>query len=397
MATAVLDIDLKQLPQKICGLDSYQKALILIRLQGQPIGKALLPVIKGRISGVELQDHLISAAGPLLWERWLQNYLEWDETGTSNSTLPKATVAVCTRDRPEDLRRCLDALMRMPDDQQEFLIIDNCPSTEDTQQLVKNYERVRYIREPRPGLDIARNRAMREAKNEIVAFTDDDAAPDPNWLRAFLRNFNDPLVLCVTGLTMPLELETEAQEWFEQYYPFGRGFRRNVFDSNRHNPLATGRVGAGANMALRRSVLDLVGSFDEALDAGTITRSGGDHEMFARILVAGYRIVYEPTAVSWHRHRRTWEELRQTFYGYGVGVYSLFTRHLLFEREFSILQIALAWFWHDQLPALVRSLLGRPSSVPLDLILAELQGCLAGPWAYISSRRKLQTVRSQNE
>ena len=62
-----------------------------------------------------------------------------------------------------------------------------------------------------------------------------------------------------------------------------------------------------------------VGLFDEALDAGTPTRAGGDNDIFYRLLAAGHRIVYDPAALSWHRHRREWPELRRTVFGYGVA------------------------------------------------------------------------------
>jgi glycosyltransferase involved in cell wall biosynthesis len=388
--TAVLDLDLQQLPPTITVPEHYNRALVLVRLRGQPVGQAMLPVVKGRVGGLELRDALMDTAGWTLWERWLHDYLEWEEAGAMNSAPPTATVAVCTRDRPEDLRCCLEAIMRLPDDGQEVLVVDNCPSTEATRHLVESYVRVRYVREERPGLDIARNRALREARHEVVAFIDDDAVPDPGWLRALLRNFDEPSVLCVTGLTMPLELETKAQEWFERYSTFVRGFRRTVFDKDNINPLAGGRVGAGANMALRRSLIEFVGLFDEALDVGTPTRSGGDTEMFSRILARGYRIVYDPAALNWHRHRRTWEELRQTLYSYGVGVYAFWTCKLLFERELTVPKLAWDWLWHTQLPALVRSLRKRPDSMPLDLLLAELRGCVVGPRAYLSTRRRLR-------
>jgi glycosyltransferase involved in cell wall biosynthesis len=389
MPTAILDLDFQHLPLAITVPERYDCALILIRLRGQPVGQALLPVVGGRIGGAELRDALVDAAGWTLWERWLHDYLEWEGAYATSSTPPTATVAVCTRDRPEDLQRCLEALVRLPDDGQELLVVDNCPSTDATRRLLESYGRVRYVCEERPGLDIARNRALREARHEVVAFTDDDAVSDPGWLRALLRNFDDPLVLCVTGLTMPLELETEAQEWFERYSPFGRGFRRTVFDRRNINPLTAGKVGAGVNMALRRNVIERVGPFDEALDAGTRTRSGGETEMFSRILARGYRIVYDPAALNWHRHRRTWEELRQTLYSYGVGVYAFWTRKLLFERELTVPKLAWGWLWHTQLPALVRSLRRRPASMPLDLILVELSGCVVGPGAYLSTRRRL--------
>jgi glycosyltransferase involved in cell wall biosynthesis len=337
----------------------------------------------------------MDVAGSNLWEQWVHDYLGWQDARAADNAPGKATVAICTRDRPEDLRHCIEALVHLADDGHELLVVDNCPSTDATLELTDGLDCVRYVREDRPGLDIARNRALREAKHTVVAFIDDDAIPDPGWLPALLRNFGDPLVLCVTGLTMPLELETKAQEWFERHSTFERGFKRTVFESTRHNPLATGVIGSGVNMALCQSVLECVGPFDEALDAGTPTRSGGDIDMFSRILTKGYRIVYDPAAVNWHRHRRTREELRQTLYGYGAGVYAAWTRSLFIEGELTVPKLAWRWFRHKQLRALVRSLLRQPGSIPFELLFAELCGCVAGPRAYLSSRKCLQTTGEQ--
>jgi GT2 family glycosyltransferase len=389
LPTAVLDLDLQQLPPAITVPERYHRALILIRLRGRPVGQALLPVVGGRVGGDNLRDELMYAADSAFWEQWLRDYLGWREERGTNSTPPVATVGVCTRDRPEDLRRCLEALMRLPDDGQELLVIDNCPSTDATRRLVEGYGGVRYVREDRPGLDIARNRALREAKHEIIAFTDDDAAPDPGWLRALLRNFDDPLVLCATGLTMPLELETEAQECFQRLGGLGRGFKRTVFDSTKYDPLEGWVAGAGVNMALRRSVLQYVGPFDEALDVGTPTHGGGDTEMFARILAAGYRIVYDPEALSWHRHRSTWEELRRQLYGYELAGFAVWTRSLLFEGELGALNQACDWIWRES-RTLTHSLLRRPGNTPLGLVLARFHGAAVGPWIYLYSRWRLR-------
>src|SRR4028118_229044 len=297
MATAILDLEISKLPPEITVEERYSKALILIRLDGKPLGQALLPVVGGRIGGNELRETLMNAAGDNLWKSWLYYTLGWDERGQVEA-IPIATVAVCTRDRPEDLRRCLDALMRQPDDGQEYLVIDNCPATDATKELIKNYPKVRYVREDVPGSSAARNAALREAKHEFVAFTDDDAAPDPNWLRSLLRNFRDPRVMCVTGLVMPLELETEAQEWFERYSPHGRGFERRIFDGGHCNPLIVSPEGVSASMALRKSSIDFIGLFDEALGAGTPTVGGEDCELVARILRAGQRHGPQPGALG---------------------------------------------------------------------------------------------------
>ncbi|MGB7708436.1 MAG: glycosyltransferase [Microcoleus sp.] len=394
MATAILDLEISKLPPEIAVEERYSKALVLIRLHGNPIGQATLPVVGGRIGDNELRETLMKAVGENLWKNWLWDVLEWDERGPVQP-VPIATVAVCTRDRPEDLQRCLEALMRLPDDGQEYLVIDNCPATDATQELVKNYPQFRYVREDVQGSSAARNRALREAKHEFVAFTDDDAVPDGNWLRSLLRNFSDPRVMCVTGLVMPLELETEAQEWFERYSPHGRGFGRVVFDGAHSNPLIVNLVGVSASMALRSSSMEFIGLFDEVLGAGTPAASGEDCEFFTRILRSGYCIVYEPRALSWHRHRRTWEELRNTLEGYGVGVYAFWTMMMVVNREFSVVLLGLSWLWYKQIPELIASVRKQPDSVPSDLLLAQLRGCISGPMAYFASRKWLQKIKEE--
>ncbi|RPJ64703.1 MAG: glycosyltransferase [Acidobacteria bacterium] len=386
MPTAVLDYEIKGRRPLPVVARRYTQALVVLRWAGRPVGQLVLPLQDGHADQEFVERRLAEAAAWDFWAAWLHDSLGWDEAEPASAP-PSATVAVCTRERPEDLARCLGALAALPDDGQEVLVVDNRPETRRTEQVVHGYPGVHYVCQPEGGLNAARNHALRSAGREVVAFTDDDAVVDAGWLRALLRNFSDPRVLCVTGLTMPSELETEAQEIFERYSPFGRGFRRRTFSASEMNPLAVGQVGAGANMALRRSTLQQVGEFDEALDGGTPTRSGGDHEMFSRILAAGFQITYDPAALSWHRHRRSMEELRETLRGYGTGVYAMWTRALLSNRELGGFRLALSWIRHGQLPELVRSL--RPSSrrVPLSLLLAEWRGCLGGPAAYLAARR----------
>lgn len=387
MASAILDIDLEHLPEEITGLSAYGRALVLVRVRGRPVAQVTVPVHDGRLGQAELADALVKAAGWHLWKQWIHDYLGWEDSTLTRADPPTATVAICTRDRSIDLRRCLDALLQLPDDGQEIIVIDNCPSNDATKKVVESCARVRYVLEPRKGLDVARNRAVREARHGIVAFVDDDAMPDRGWLRALLANFDDPMVEAVTGLTIPVELETDAQETHERLSSFNRGFERRVFDARRFNPAAAGQIGAGVNMAIRRSVFDQIGLFDEALDAGTRSRSGGDTEMLARILLYGYRIVYEPRALCRHRHRRTWRELRQMFYGYGIGVYAWWTSFAMSQKYPWMIEPAAYWLFGNQIPALLRGVRHWHRGAPLDLAVAELAGCAVGPWAYAAARR----------
>lgn len=393
MPTKVLDLDLAHPPELLEGLTGYGAVYALVRWNDMPVGRVRLPL---RLSSNSARtyltrDQLLAAICPQLdrpfADAWLEHWLGYD--GRPNpSPLPSATVAVCTRDRPDDLARCLASLLRLHPDGQQVLVVDSASKGDATRRVVARFEGVRYVREAQPGLDRARNRALREADTEIVAFIDDDATADPHWLAALLRNFDDPEVMCVTGLTMPVELETRAQEDFERAYPFARGFRRKVWDRRALPPSGAGFAGAGVNMALRRRVLDVVGAFDEALDAGTRSLSSGDTDIFAQILSRDYLIVYEQTALNWHRHRRTESELIEQAYSYGAGPYAEFTALWMRDRDPAGLTAAFQWLLWGQLPRLARALLRVPGAEPLYLVAAELRGCPTGPRRYIIEKRQ---------
>jgi GT2 family glycosyltransferase len=386
MAAAVLDIELCEGIHDIADLEPSTDAFVVLRFHGVPVGHVWMPVTDGRLAAGPLRDRAIAAALPALSRRWLERGSAAHPT-RQGAVTTDVTIAICTHERPDELTAVLDALTRIASNY-PILVIDNRPVTDGTRRVVQRFANVHYVREDSPGLNAARNRALREATTAIVAFTDDDAAPEAGWAAALARNFDHPLVLAVTGLTLPRELDTPAQIWFERMSGFGRGYFRREFVPLECSPHAAGQAGAGANMAIRRDVVDLVGGFDERLDAGTPTRSGGDHEMFARILAGGYRLVYEPAAVSRHRHRRAWQELQHTLHGYGVGVYAAWTGQIIERGQWSVLRQAALWAWRIQLPVLVRSLLRTRGAAPLDLVLAELRGCARGPFAWFVSRRQ---------
>lgn len=387
--TAIRQIELSEPLAGIAGLHGYSRCMVVLRWQGRVVGREFVPVTGGAVSAAALAG--VASRGALFeaLSLWMEESLGYDERSIPSTSLPSATVAVCTRERPQDLDRALSALAALRHPEHELLVVDNAPESSATREVAARFPNVKYVVEPRRGLNAARNRALAEATGEIVAFTDDDVMTEREWLDRLLANFSDRRVACATGLALPLELDTEAQELFEEHCSFVRGFRRRVFDAQWHNPLAAGPIGAGASMAIRRGVARQLGGFDERLDAGMPTRSGGDHEMFVRLLKAGHRIVYDPSAVSWHRHRRTYDELMDTVYGYGVGVYAMWTGLLAEHHETGVLRLAWRWFRRDQMRVLVprRSGAGSSSSSARVLQRAELRGCLRGPKAWFKARR----------
>ena len=380
---AIRQVLVEDLDRGIPGLEDFQHCLVVFRFKGAVVGTAWFPVVNGEVSPIRLQ----SVVSEIAWPVWQQIIAQMEASPPPRITT--ATVVVCTRNRASDLASGLPALAKLVEQGHQVLVVDNCPSDDSTSQLVAKYPGIIYIYEPRAGLDIARNRGLREATGEVAVFIDDDAVPDAGWLDALLLDFDDPMVAVVTGITLPLELDTQAQSWFEKTNGFARGFTRRVFDSAMMSVVGTGQVGAGVNMAIRCSALGEIGLFDEALDGGTMTLSGGDQEFYYRTLARGYRIVYEPKALVWHKHRREWEALRHTIFGYGVGLYAWWTKTLIVQKELTLLYWGTVWFCQHILGNLMRSLLRRSGCVPLDLAWAELWGAVIGPFRYLRSSRAL--------
>ncbi len=235
----------------------------------------------------------------------------------------KVSVVICTRDRAEELSRCLASLplqSRVPD---QVVVVDSASRDDGRTRAAALAAGVDYVREDRPGLDIARNRGARAATGDIVAFTDDDVRLHPRWLERLTAAFDEDGVMAVTGLVLPAELQTAAQLHFETYWGFGRGYRpidfgAEFFRTDSTHGCPAWEIGAGANMAFQRETFLRAGLFDERLDVGAAGCSG-DSEYWHRVLFHGGICRYEPAAVAFHYHRREFAGLSQQIFAYMRG------------------------------------------------------------------------------
>lgn len=395
-----------------------------MRLDGYPIGHIEVPLLPGtpctaadlrriivrRLRWPILRHHLLGlTAAPVPSRRPdVEELLEKPHPPAvrepGGGSEPLVSVVVCTRDRTEELKLCLDSLVRLRYPNLEIMVVDNAPSSDATERLVRgSFPQTRYIREPRPGLDWARNRAILEASGEIIVYTDDDVVADSGWVSALVGAFGDPQAMAVTGLTVPYELETEAQVLFERYGGFGRGYRRKYWSipgttTRQLRPyMGGGQYGAGANMAFRRGVFDEVGYFDPALDVGTVTSGGGDTEMFIRILMEGHKLVYEPGALVYHRHRREYSQLRKQLADNSVGSFSYLVRvgFAYPEARLAAAWLGAWWYWYWNFRRLLVSYV-RPPHVPRELILVEAWYSLVGLGRYHKARRIAERIASSN-
>jgi GT2 family glycosyltransferase len=397
----ILDIELSDERGNRASLDDCDVAAVL-RYHGYPVGFQLHEKVAER--PVSIDQRLLLDNG--LLERLMARAAS-DELPrtTAVGRLPKMSIAICTRDRPGYLARCLESLERLapgPDrDTSDFevLVVDNAPSDEQTRDVVARHLRVRYLRESTPGLNFARNAALREARGDLIAYLDDDVVVDRGWLAGLVDAWRDqPDAGFITGQVLPLELATAAQVLFEQRGGFRRGFEREYFGArranDRHYPCGAGVFGTGANMALNRRAALAVGGFDIALDTGRPLPGGGDLDMFYRLIRAGHGAVYEPGYLAFHHHRPEMAELRRQYRdSWGKSLIAFAAKSWAADTQMrGTWSHLIVWWFGKQIADLARSMAGR-STRPVPMILAELQGGFIGlVGEYGRSRRRVRRI-----
>ena len=239
------------------------------------------------------------------------------------------SVVICTRNRSYFLQKCIDSLLDQHCLPQEIIVVDNAPSDDSTLKITAQFPSVIYCKEMRPGLDVARNTGAKKAGYPVVAYVDDDVLVHSDWCYRVWEAFNDSSIGAVTGLIIATSLVTESQQIFEKHWGFNKGYKKLLFDKNFLNPSApkVWDIGAGANMAFRKSILEELDYFDERLDVGAAGCSG-DSEIWYRMLLAGKTIKYVPLAVAYHAHRDTIEQLHKQLFNYMRGsVVAAFIQH----------------------------------------------------------------------
>lgn len=399
----------------------YERARLLVRLHGAPIGEVTLPVTGGVVDAhqlavllwhtleADIAEHLASDGLASVDELPLDGLPAKPDCRPQLAAddQPRITIVVATRDRTQSLLRCLDSLAALRYARYDVVVVDSAPATSATADALAAESGsarwstpVTYVRSSMPGLGVAHNVALSAVTGDIVAFTDDDVVVDPRWLTEIAAAFGPPEVFCVTGLIVPAELDTPAQCLVEEFSGFGRGCRPHRFDpldppDDPLFPFTAGRFGSGANMSYRTAWLRERDGFDPALGAGTIARGGDDLATFARVLRDGGVLVYEPAAIVRHWHRREFADLRRQAFGYGVGLGAYLFAAMWSEPA------AVPYMLRRTIPALRHLLdatsvknLPRSRTFPRELIWRERLGVVVGPFAYLRSRMRVRKQRS---
>ena len=231
------------------------------------------------------------------------------DTTTTNNFLPMVSVVVPIYNGESDLPELINCLRSQtyPQDRVEYLLVDNNSSDRTLsllQATAENLPVIQVLSENQiQSSYAARNTGIRAAVGEIIAFTDADCHPQPQWLHSLIQPFSDPNVVIVAGeiAALPgdtlLEKHAERQETLSQKHTLANSFCP---------------YGQTANLAIRRMVLEKSGLFRPYLT------TGGDADICWRILRANMgRLEFAPDAIVQHRHRTTFSELESQWRRYG--------------------------------------------------------------------------------
>jgi cellulose synthase/poly-beta-1,6-N-acetylglucosamine synthase-like glycosyltransferase len=221
------------------------------------------------------------------------------------------TIIIPAYNAQDTLQECLDSLMQLdyPREKLEVIMVDN-NSADSTREIARRYPIAVLHEKGIQSSYASRNRGIRHANGEILAFTDTDCIVSPQWLHYLVASSDNPEIGCFAGKIEAYEPQTLAEQFAaadEENHDQERSLRKGYL------PAAN-----TANVAYRREVFQKIGLFNSNL------HSGGDAELTWRFVQNGeYKISYNPEAVVYHKHRASIWGLYRQHIKYGESITDL--------------------------------------------------------------------------
>lgn len=239
--------------------------------------------------------------------------------------MPVVSIVICTRNRAARLRSALERISKLDDKPDwECVVVDNS-STDETPAVIAAAARaspnIRAVAQARIGLGAARDKGWREARGDLIAFTDDDCYVAPDYVRQITAAFQEhPKAGCMGGRILlhdpdDAPVTIDVREAAVEYPP--RSF------------IWAGAL-QGANLVFRRSVLEAIGGFDPELGAGTPFPCE-DVDVVAAALWAGCTARFDPRIVVYHHHGRRETDIPALMAGYDRGRGAYYMKYILRE------------------------------------------------------------------
>jgi cellulose synthase/poly-beta-1,6-N-acetylglucosamine synthase-like glycosyltransferase len=251
------------------------------------------------------------------------------------SLQPVVSVVVPAYNASRTIGLCVEALLNQdyPKDHYDIIVVDN-RSTDDTREIVRRYP-VRLLEErDRQSSYAARNRGLRAACGELIAFTDSDCIPDRQWLRQLVEGDEDLSHGGFAGRVVPYEPTTLLERFAVERHQVSQ----DISMANSYLPIAI-----TANVAYRKDVLETLGGFNDTMI------SSGDANLAWRLqLLYGKTIRFNRAAVVYHKHRSTFRSFwrQHRIYGFGTAMlcdqFPGYAKSLGYETRYWLWRVS--WF-----------------------------------------------------
>jgi GT2 family glycosyltransferase len=242
--------------------------------------------------------------------------------GDAQPDLPPTSLIIPSRGRPDLLLDTVQSILKGEQVPSELVVVDQSSAPHPT---LAGYEtgrdcKVNYIWSQSKGVSRARNEGIAAAQHAILAFTDDDVLVTATWFELLVRALIAAGPKCIiTGQVRPAETTTA-----DGFVPS----TKTDETPRTYTQHADEDVLYAGNMALYRSALVAVGTFDERLGAGTRFGNAEDNDLGYRLLDAQYAIHYVPEAIVYHRSWRSARDFVPLRWDYGVGRGAYYAKHL---------------------------------------------------------------------
>ena len=234
-------------------------------------------------------------------------------------THPTITLVIPTYNRPQRLRECLAAVAALdyPREQFDVVVVDDgspqavAPVVDEVVASTNRTLRATTIRQPNAGPAAARNRGARHATGDLLAFTDDDCAPAPDWLHQMAARLVEQPDALVGGRTINALVDNPVSEAAQSLIDY-------IYSYENQRP-GDARFFASNNIAMSTACFHDVGGFDTSYPLA----AGEDREFCDRWRTSGLPRIYAPEAIIHHRHALTVRSFWRQNFNYGRGAYQV--------------------------------------------------------------------------
>ena len=253
----------------------------------------------------------------------------------SAADYPRLSVVICTVNRPDLIASAVRSVLDNDYPSFEVVVLDQSrdDATEKVLQPLLSDDRLRYKRLERVGLSYAYNQGIALARADLIAFTDDDCVAPRDWLEsieATLEHHPDVELLYGETLVAPELADVESVVPSVRYGKERKMGRGHGFEVG----------GMGANFAMRRSLVDRIGGFDEALGGGGPLRSSQDFDFLYRAYRQGAVCLMTPAVWVHHYGLRKDAQWLETLKAYGVGDGAFYMKHVRCRDFFALRLLA---------------------------------------------------------